>query len=222
MKVALFGPLVTLLASLVLSSAQAADASLDSLAERYSYAMGVRLAQALKSQGVMSVDGAALAAAIDDVLTGRPLRMNERQMVAVVDEQRVAIARANLESGRAYAAEFARRPGVSQLPGGVLYQVLASAEGERPGAGDSVRVHYHGTRVDGVVFDSSVARDQPAEFPLDGVIPGFRDAISAMRVGDRWRVVIPSELAYGERGAGGGIGPNQTLTFEIELLGIVR
>jgi FKBP-type peptidyl-prolyl cis-trans isomerase FklB len=85
-----------------------------------------------------------------------------------------------------------------------------------------VRVHYHGTRIDGSVFDSSVERGQPAEFPLTGVIPGFREGISLMSVGSHWQLAVPSELAYGERGAGADIGPNETLLFEIQLLDIVR
>ena len=210
--------------SLVLFSGAilAADEAPATLSERYSYAMGVRLGQALKSQGVQVIDTRALAAAIDDVVSGRTPRMSEQEMAAVVREQRVAREQANLQAGRDYLEQFTQQPGVKQLPAGLPYRVLATGDGERPSAEDTVRVHYHGTRVDGVVFDSSVERGQPAEFPLGGVIPGFRETISAMRVGDHWQVVIPSELAYGKRGAGADIGPNETLTFEIQLLAIVR
>lgn len=217
-----FGLFVAVVVIAVPGSVLAVDNAPVSLSERYSYAMGVRLGQALKSQGVQEIDSGALAAAIDDVVGGRPLRMNEQEMLAVVREQRAAREQANLEAGRAYLAQFAQQPGVLALPGGIHYRVLATGDGESPGADDTVRVHYHGTRVDGVVFDSSVERNQPAEFPLGGVIPGFREAISAMRIGDHWEVVIPSELAYGQRGAGADIGPNETLTFEIQLLAIVR
>ena len=214
--------LFILLLALSCGGALAADPAPLSLSERYSYAMGVRLGQALQSQGVRTIDSQALAAAIDDVISGRTPRMSNEEMVAVVREERAAREQANLQAGRDYLAQFARQPGVMELPGGIRYRILANGDGERPSTDDTVRVHYHGTRIDGAVFDSSVARDQPAEFPLGGVIPGFRDAISAMRVGDHWQVVIPSELAYGERGAGGDIGPNETLTFEIQLLAIVR
>ena len=108
------------------------------------------------------------------------------------------------------------------LPSGLQYRVLDSGTGAQPGDGDRVRVHYHGTLLDGTVFDSSVDRDQPAEFALDAVIPGFRESISRMRVGDRWQVFVPSNLAYGEDGAGNSIGPNETLIFEIQLLAIVQ
>ena len=222
MKYSFIGLLMAAFSVAVPTTLIAADNVPVNLAERYSYAMGVRLGQALKSQGVQEIDSGALAAAIDDVVGGRPLRMNEQEMLAVVQEQRAAIEQANLEAGRAYLARFARQPDVLALPGGIRYRVLASGDGESPGVDDTVRVHYHGTRIDGVVFDSSVERNQPAEFPLGGVIPGFREAISAMRVGDHWQVVIPSELAYGQRGAGGDIGPNETLTFEIQLLAIMR
>ena len=222
MKYSFIGLLMAAFFIAVPTTLIAADNAPVSLSERYSYAMGVRLGQALKSQGVNEIDSSALAAAIDDVVGGRPLRMNEREMLAVVQEQRAAIEQANLEAGRAYLAQFAQQPGVLELPGGIRYRVLATGDGESPGVDDTVRVHYHGTRVDGVVFDSSVERNQPAEFPLGGVIPGFREAISAMRVGDHWQVVIPSELAYGQRGAGSDIGPNETLTFEIQLLAVMR
>jgi FKBP-type peptidyl-prolyl cis-trans isomerase FklB len=193
-----------------------------SLPERYSYAMGVRLGQALKAQGVRELDSAALAAAIDDVISGRGARMSEAEMAAVVREQRVARAQASLAAGRDFLAGNASRPGVTVLPSGLQYRVIETGNGPRPGSDDTVRVHYHGTRIDGSVFDSSVERGQPAEFPLTGVIPGFREGISLMSVGSHWQLAVPSELAYGERGAGADIGPNETLLFEIQLLDIVR
>ncbi len=205
------------------------DAAALSVSERYSYAMGVRLGQLLKAQGVAELDSTAFAAAIDDVLAGRTLRLGEAEMQQAVREQQQAFvaqraqrAEANLQAGNEFLVANARRPDVRVLPSGVQYRVLESGSGERPGPDDSVRVHYHGTLLDGSVFDSSVERGEPAEFPLAGVIPGFRAALSNMRVGDRWQVFVPSAQAYGERGAGGEIGPNQTLIFEIRLLDILR
>lgn len=210
-------------------AAQAAQPAALSVSERYSYAMGVRLGQLLQAQGVVDLDSGAFAAAIDDVLAGRPLRLDDTQMrQAIADqqrqfsEQREQRAQANLQAGHAYLSENAGRPDVVVLPSGLQYRVLASGTGEQAGVEDTVRVHYHGTRLDGSVFDSSIQRGEPAEFALGSVIPGFREAISLMHVGDRWQVFVPSALAYGERGAGSDIGPNETLVFEISLLDILR
>jgi FKBP-type peptidyl-prolyl cis-trans isomerase FklB len=200
----------------------AVDMVPDTLVERYSYAIGARLAQALGAQGVSEVDATAFATAVEDVLAGRVLRMSDAEMLAAVTEEREVRAQANAEAGKAYRAQNARRPGVVTLPNGLQYEVLQPGKGAQPEADATVRVHYHGTRIDGAVFDSSQQRGQPAEFPLNGVIAGFRDAITRMRVGGQWRIVVPGELAYGERGAGADIGPNETLVFEISLLEIVR
>ena len=108
------------------------------------------------------------------------------------------------------------------MPSGLQYQVLAQGDGVQANAQAVVRVHYHGTRIDGSVFDSSVERGEPAQFSLAAVVPGFREAISNMRVGDHWRVFLPSSLAYGEQGTGADIGPNEVLIFEIQLLEVVR
>jgi len=205
------------------------DAAGMSVSERYSYAMGVRLSQLLKAQGVTQIDGRAFAAAIDDVLADRPLRLSDADMQAAIrDQQRQFVqqrnerAQKNLEAGREFLAANAGKPDVVVLPSGVQYRVLESGSGARPGAEDSVRVHYQGTLLDGRVFDSSRQRGEPAEFALTGVIPGFREAISHMQVGDRWQVFIPSALAYGAKGAGGDIGPNETLVFDIQLLDILH
>ena len=207
----------------------AEDAAVLSVSERYSYAMVVRLGQLLKGKGFGQLDSKAFAAAIDDVLLGRPLRLDANQMVAAIKEQQQAFAlqreqraATNLEAGRDFLARNAAGKGMVVLPSGLQYRVIDSGNGPQPGPNDTVRVHYHGTLLDGSVFDSSVDRGQPAEFSLGAVIPGFRESISLMRVGDRWQVFVPSELAYGADGAGTSIGPNETLVFEIQLLDIVR
>lgn len=215
------GILALLLISLC-GSLHAEDQRPQSLAERYSYALGAQLGQALKQQGVRSIDAAMLAAAVDDLMRGRSPRLAPDEMRAAVVEYKEARAQANAEAGRTYLAENGRRSGVVTLPSGLQYEVLQQGNGAQPTETDAVRVHYHGTRIDGVVFDSSTARGEPAEFPLNGVIPGFREAITRMRVGGQWRVVVPGELAYGQRGAGADIGPNETLIFEISLLDIVQ
>ena len=199
------------------------------MSERFSYAMGVRLGQLLKVQGIQQLDSRAFAQAIDDVIQDRPLRLSQQEMVEAIQQQQGVVAQqkqqraqANLEAGRAFLAENAGKPGVMVLPSGVQYRVLESGEGKPAKGGSSVRVHYHGTLLDGTVFDSSVERKEPVEFSLSAVIPGFRDSISQMRVGDHWQVFIPSDQAYGKEGAGTKIGPNQTLVFEIQLLAVMQ
>ena len=125
-----------------------------------------------------------------------------------------------LERGREFLAENGKRPGVVTTESGLQYEVLASGDGTgaKPGPTDLVTTHYHGTLIDGQVFDSSVERGEPMEFRVDGVIPGWTEALQLMRTGDKWKLYIPSELAYGERG-NIGIGPNSVLIFEVELIG---
>ena len=120
--------------------------------------------------------------------------------------------------GQAFMEQNGRREGVVTLPSGLQYEVLAEGDGATPGPTSMVTTHYHGTLIDGTVFDSSVQRNQPASFPVNGVIAGWTEALQLMQVGDKWRLVLPPDLAYGDRGAGGVIGPGATLVFEVELL----
>ena len=148
-------------------------------------------------------------------------------MKAALDKQRDLIVGENKKKadaasarGKAFQEQNKSVEGVKVLENGLQYQVLKAGDGAQPEATDTVEVHYHGTLVDGTVFDSSVERGTPASFPLNGVIPGFREAITRMKTGAKWKVVMPSELAYGENGAPPKIGPNETLIFEIELISI--
>ena len=131
-----------------------------------------------------------------------------------------ATVAAPADAGRAFLAENGNRAGVVTTASGLQYEVLASGDGGTPGPTDRVTTHYHGTLIDGQVFDSSMQRGEPIEFPVNGVISGWTEALQLMRVGDRWKLYIPPELAYGKRGAGGVIGPDETLIFEVELLGV--
>jgi FKBP-type peptidyl-prolyl cis-trans isomerase len=128
----------------------------------------------------------------------------------------------NLEEGNAFLEENKSREGVNTTASGLQYEVINEGTGAKPTAEDRVRVHYHGTLIDGTVFDSSVDRGEPAVFGVGQVIPGWTEALQLMPVGSKWKVYIPSDLGYGERGAGGDIGPNSTLVFEVELLEIVE
>jgi len=131
-----------------------------------------------------------------------------------------ALMASKAASGEAYMAENAARPGVVTTESGLQYEVLVEGTGPKPQATDTVVTHYHGTLTDGTVFDSSVERGSPASFPVNRVIAGWTEALQMMGVGAKWRLVVPPELAYGERGAGGAIPPNATLVFEVELLEI--
>ena len=127
---------------------------------------------------------------------------------------------ANSEAGKTFLAENAKREEIITTSSGLQYEVLVKGEGDSPKVTDEVTVHYHGTLIDGTVFDSSVERGQPATFPVNGVIPGWVEALQLMKPGAKYKLFIPSDLAYGERGAGQMIGPNSTLVFEVELISV--
>lgn len=128
----------------------------------------------------------------------------------------------NLEAGNAFLEENKSRDGINTTTSGLQYEVITEGTGPKPSAEDRVRVHYHGTLIDGTVFDSSVDRGEPAVFGVGQVIPGWTEALQLMPVGSKWKIYLPSNLAYGERGAGADIGPNSALIFEVELLEIVE
>lgn len=130
-------------------------------------------------------------------------------------------AEANAEAGKAFLSENKKREGIVETASGIQYEILIEGSGPTPTANDSVKCHYHGTTITGTVFDSSVVRKQPATFPLNRVIKGWTEAVQLMPVGSKWRLFIPSELAYGTQQVGTHIGPNSTLIFEVELLAIV-
>jgi len=200
---------------------------LESVLQRLSYAIGLQIGQALRQQGLDEVDTAAIAAAVEDVYASREPRLTLEQMQAAqMAYQAESTARqsqqaeANLAAGQAFLASNAENEGVVQTPDGLQYRVLRAGDGATPTAEDRVVVHYRGMLLDGTEFDSSYGRGEPTEFMLGAVIPGWQAALQLMPVGSHWDVWVPAELAYGEQGAGGTIGPNQTLHFEIELLEI--
>ena len=129
-------------------------------------------------------------------------------------------ATANLKAGQEFLAANASKPGITTLPSGLQYEVLTEGSGPKPSATNKVTCHYHGTLIDGTVFDSSMKRGQPATFPLNMVIKGWTEALQLMGTGSKWRLYLPSDLAYGDRQASAQIGPNSTLIFDVELLGI--
>ena len=146
--------------------------------------------------------------------------MNDSEMMAQMETKQKAAGEKNLKDGEAYLAANTKKEGVKATKSGLQYKVLKEGKGKTPKATDSVKVHYHGTLIDGSVFDSSVERGEPISFPVGGVIAGWTEALQLMKEGDKWQLVIPSKLAYGEQGPGGKIGPNSTLIFDVELLAV--
>ncbi|MFN3403523.1 MAG: FKBP-type peptidyl-prolyl cis-trans isomerase [Cytophagaceae bacterium] len=189
-----------------------------------SYSLGVNIAQNLKQQGFDELNIEAFAQAFKDVASKKNLIIQPEEGRNIINNYFMAKQNAkadkNLQEGKKFLEENKKKEGVVTLPSGLQYQVLKEGNGPTPKATDKVTTHYHGTLIDGTVFDSSVERGQPATFPVNGVIQGWVEALQLMKVGSKWRLFIPSNLAYGERGAGEAIGPNATLIFEVELISI--
>lgn len=213
-----------------IGSVHAQDLTTDK--QKVSYMVGMDLGRNL-TQIQDELDVAILVQGLQDTLAGRPTKLTEEQanevkqgfmqkLQARAVEERTAQAAANRSEGEAFLAENKNKPGVRTTDSGLQYQVITEGRGAKPAATDRVRVHYTGTLLDGTKFDSSVDRGTPAEFALNGVIPGWTEALQLMSVGSKYKLFIPSELAYGENGTPGPIGPNATLIFEVELLEILE
>lgn len=202
------------------ASAQELKTQQDSL----SYALGVLWGQNIKQQGFNEINTTVFAASVQEVLKGGQTKLDIKAANDIVRGQmnkaKEAAKKKNMSEGEAFLTKNAARPGVVTLPSGLQYEVLVEGTGAIPKSSDQVSVHYTGTLIDGTVFDSSVQRGEPATFPVTGVIKGWVEALQLMKVGSKWKLFIPQQLAYGERGAGGQIGPFATLVFEVELLGI--
>ncbi|MES9861122.1 MAG: FKBP-type peptidyl-prolyl cis-trans isomerase [Candidatus Thiodiazotropha sp. LLP2] len=195
--------------------------------QKYSYAVGLQIGQMLVAQEATNIDTAAFAAAVSDFLEKKQPQLTQEEMQTAlkahfqkIKEAKAVLAQENLDKGNKYREENAKRDGVTVLENGLQYEVLTPGDGASPKAEDNVEVHYTGTLINGTMFDSSHSRGKPTQFSLNGVVPGFREAISRMQPGAKWRVVMPPELAYGVKGAGKKIGPNETLIFQIEYLGL--
>lgn len=220
-------------AAAAIATTRAADVklNLDDPKQRISYAIGTDIAGSLKRQEI-DVDPAALSAGIVEALASKSALSEDQvketldkfrtEMMARMQGKQKAAGDKNLRDGEAYLAANAKKPGVKATASGLQYKVVKAGSGKTPKATDTVKVHYHGTLIDGTVFDSSVERGEPISFPVGGVIPGWTEALQLMKEGDKWQIYIPSKLAYGEQGAGGKIGPNSALVFDVELLGIEK
>lgn len=196
--------------------------SLDNEIDSVSYSLGVNIANNIKNQGMEDVNIDALTKAFRDVFgEGEPL-VDESTAGNILNNyfQNLHVSQASKtrETGEAFLEENKTKEGVKTLESGLQYKVLTEGHGAKPDSDDEVTVHYTGKTVDGKVFDSSVERGEPVTFAVNQVIPGWQEALPMMSEGSKWEIYVPSDLAYGERGAGQVIPPNSTLIFEIELL----
>lgn len=201
--------------------------ALESIEQKGGYGIGLQIGQQLLASG-MNVDAEGVARGIYDVLNQNPPAIDINEVSKALQElgQRAEAAQAEAfkalaEEGKAFLEENKKHASVKVTDSGLQYEVLAEGNGKKPSSTDTVRVHYTGSLIDGTVFDSSVTRGTPAEFPVSGVIRGWTEALQMMPVGSKWRLTIPHELAYGERGAGASIPPFATLVFEVELLDVL-
>ena len=213
---------------LTCSSALAVGTALETDAEKFSYAFGIKMTESLMRQEA-PLDADALYLAVKDALASAAPRLSaeamdnaQRSAAQKVGEKKKARASENLAKGRAYLEKNKAKKGVTSLPDGLQYEVLQAGSGAQPTATTTVKVHYTGTLIDGHEFDSSKHDGKPVTFPVNGVIPGWSEVLPLMKTGARWKVTIPSELAYGATGSGAEIGPNETLVFDIELLDVIH
>ena len=212
--------------------AQQKVTKLETEKQKVSYMVGMMFGQQLGSIKD-EIDPAIVAQAMSTSVAGGQLLMTQeeaqqvsqefsRKMQGKMEAERKAAADTNKAEGDKFLAANKGKPGVKTTASGLQYQIVSEGKGPKPTANDTVRVHYTGTLLDGTKFDSSVDRGQPAEFPLSGVIPGWTEGLQLMPVGSKFKFWIPANLAYGEQGTPGPIGPNQTLVFDVELLEIVK
>ncbi|MAD74749.1 MAG: peptidylprolyl isomerase [Rheinheimera sp.] len=198
------------------------------LEQHASYGIGLQMGQQLADNPFDGLDITAVAAGLAAAYNEQEPEVSEDQIRAafgVISERMQAAeqekAKALAEAGEMFLSENAKRAEVTVTASGLQYEVLVAAEGEKPTTASTVRTHYHGTLIDGTVFDSSYQRGEPAEFPVSGVIAGWTEALQLMAVGSKLRLYVPQDLAYGERGAGNAIAPYSTLVFDVELLEIL-
>lgn len=193
--------------------------------DKVSYALGLSIANNFLASGIKNLDTKIFAKAIEDVIKNNNPEMDYEEAKTIINDYFTTLQEEkldiNLKAGQEFLEINKNRPGVVTLPSGLQYEILKKGEGKIPAATDQVKCHYHGTLIDGTVFDSSVQRGTPATFGVNQVIQGWVEALQLMPVGSKWKLFIPSELAYGQSGAGQSIEPNSTLVFEVEVLEIV-
>lgn len=207
------------------------EVKLTSRNDSVSYALGVLIGEQNKQQmksapGVDQLDKSILIAAFEQAFMGDSVQIKPEKANAALQKFFTEVSKAegdkNLKEGEDFLAANKSKAGVVTLPSGLQYEIIKEGTGPKPTAEDNVKCHYHGTTIDGKVFDSSIERGEPATFTVNRVIPGWTEALQLMPVGSKWKLYIPAALAYGERGAGQDIKPNSALIFEVELLEIVK
>ena len=217
---------------LLAGNASAADPkmTLKNDKDKVSYALGLNIGKSMKQEG-LDINPDVLAAAMKDVFAGAKTQLTDEEVQAVMqDFQKKMMAKQaavrdeglgkNKAEGEKFLADNKKKEGIKTTASGLQYKVITDGKGKTPKATDTVKTHYRGTLISGTEFDSSYKRGEPAEFPVGGVIKGWTEALQLMKEGSKWQLYIPSDLAYGERGAGKDIGPNSTLIFDIELISI--
>lgn len=191
--------------------------------DKISYSLGVNIAEGMKQQGFEIQDFESFTAGVKDVFS-KSIKLSPEEMNNILNKEFQRVQREVIDAqkamGEAFLADNAKREGVIVTASGLQYEILKEGDGLIPKLTDSVTTHYHGTLPNGKVFDSSVERNQPATFPVNGVIKGWTEALQIMKTGSKYRLFVPSDLAYGIGGAGSDIGPNQVLIFDVELLSI--
>jgi FKBP-type peptidyl-prolyl cis-trans isomerase FklB len=201
------------------------DKKLNGELEEFSYALGMSIAANLIQTGVKTVNPEVFQDGFTDVFKGNHPKIHPEDANQILESFIAGINQnkgdQNLEDGQRFLAENKKVSGVTELPSGLQYSVLKEGDGDIPSAKNQVKCHYHGTLIDGTIFDSSIQRGKPAVFPVNGVIQGWVEALQLMPVGSKWRLFIPSHLAYGKHGAGSVIGSDMTLIFDVELLEII-
>lgn len=194
--------------------------------DKVSYALGLSIGNNFQNSGISNLQIEDFVKGLKDVLSESKPEISYDEAKQVINDFFTKLQQDKLENNKEAGAEFLsinrKKEGVVELPSGLQYQVLVKGTGEKPKATDKVKCHYHGTLINGTVFDSSVERGEPAVFGVNQVIPGWVEALQLMETGSKWRLFIPSTLAYGEHGAGESIEPNSTLVFDVELLDIVK
>jgi len=227
MKQSYFAAAFTLLAASLPVVAAPLDVKTASPVQKAAYGIGLNMGKSLAQGGLNDLDLQALLLGIEDALGDKPVRLSEAELEmafnALQDESKARLDRLgkeNAAAGKKFLEENGKRKGVVTTDSGLQYEVLKKAKGVKPKNTDVVSVHYEGKLIDGKVFDSSIARNQPVEFPLDGVIKGWTEGLQLMQVGEKYRLYIPGNLAYGEQSPSADIPPNSVLVFDVELLGI--
>ena len=193
--------------------------------DKVSYSLGLSIASNLISSGVKTLNAEAFNDGLATVFEGRMPEINPDEANKILQNFFEGLQKeqgnAAKEAGNKFLEENKKQEGVITLPSGLQYKILKNGNGPKPKASDTVKCHYEGRLINGAIFDSSIRRGEPAEFPVSGVIAGWVEALQLMNTGSKWQLYIPSELAYGSHGAGQSIGPNETLIFDVELFDIV-